>query len=230
MPHVVHAAGPFFAEAFRVAVLRRTAKEAAACGALALASIAAAFAASLFCEALFPATAVFRENGPIELVQMVVVGLAGLMFLVAALRLDYELFYGALALALGCLLAVIRETPGCTSHFYDGGVCLSETGNEVTRILAVAVVVGLAALRREPLARRLRDLNFFWAVPGGTAFAILVCAEIMEKSRFASLEETLELAGYLYLVVFAAALNLRPQWFDVRRKPPLAGAGIWSRG
>ena len=216
-------------EMLRVGLLRRTLREAAGFLALAAICVGAAFFADFICAAIDGGQDLFVENGPIETIQAILVGLAAALFYLAALRLDFEIFYGALMRSLGSGLALLREIPGCASHFYDSGVCLGDCSKDGLTVLLVAVVTGLALLRRGPLARHLRELGFFWLVPSGIAFAILVAGEAMEHLHFEAYEETLELAGYLDLVVFALALNLKPERFDARRARPLPPPGAWRR-
>jgi len=209
-------------EMIRVGLLRRSGREIFGFAAVAAACFAISAASDLIVEALDVGENVFRENGPIEMVQAWTVGLAGLLFYLAALRLDFELFYGGLMLSLASGLAVMREIPGCGSHFYDGGACLTDGRKGWLTILLLLAVLGLAVIRREPLARHLRELNFFWFVPCCYAFAFLVTAELMEKFQHTDFEETLELSGYLMLLAFSLALNLKPRWFDARNAPPLS--------
>lgn len=153
------------------------------------------------------------ENGPFESLQAYALGLAGILFAVAALRFRAELFYGALGMAFVSGLAVVREIPSCESPFFEGGTCLA--GNSKIWIVAALCALGVAALilKREPLARHLRDLTFFWIVPSFFAGILLLAADAMEGRHNVMLEETLELGSYLTLVAFSVALNLKPAQF-----------------
>ena len=219
----------FIVEVLRVFILRRTLKEIAAFTALGMASVAASLAATGFLSFIDTGPELFQENGPIETVQAAIVGVAGILFYLAAIRFAFEIFYGTLLLALASFIATIREIPGCESNFYDGGPCLPHADLPAIRVAIILAVAALILIRRVPLARHVRELNFFWVVPAGAAFAILIVAEIMEDLGQPRFEETLELAGYLHLFVFAVTLHLAPHWFDVRRAPKLVGPGIWRR-
>ena len=224
----MHVLRLFFTEALRVFLLRRTLKEIAGSLGLAVVTITAAGLVARLFSLDGAASDVFQENGPIESVQAWIVLVAGVQFYLAALRFGFEIFYGTLLLSLGAFLAVVREIPACESAFYFGGICLRHSWQGEIQAVIVLLVAGLALWRREPLARHLRELNFFWIVPAGTAFAILVAAEVMEGLGQPVIEETLELAGYLHLLVFAAALHLAPHWFDARQAPQLSEPGVWS--
>lgn len=159
------------------------------------------------------------ENGPHELFQAAVVGVAGLLFYQAALRFDFEIFYVGLVSAFGCALAVLRETPRCGSPYYDGGPCLTSDGKAFIAVTVAVAILGLAALRREPVARRASELNFFWLTPVAACAGLLLAADIFGGIYYMVWEEeTLELAGYVVLLMLALAVNLRPNWFDVPRR------------
>ncbi|MCB8836004.1 hypothetical protein [Aurantimonas sp. VKM B-3413] len=226
MPKAVTLPFGVLVEIIRVGLLRRTLKELLACLALVLFCLALAAGFDLLAETFDTGAEIFRENGPIELVQAFIVGIAGLLFYLVAIRFGFELFYGSLLLSLGCGLAVLREIPGCASRFYDGGVCLTAPGKDGLTVLLVAAVAILAAIRHVPFARHIRELNFFWVLPSGFAFAILILAEIMERLHSMGAEETLELAGYLVLLIFALTLNLKSEWYDARKKPELPETGF----
>ena len=213
-------------EIIRVGLLRRTLKEILACLALVVVCLGVALGSDFLAETFDVGADVFQENGPIEMVQAFVVGAAGILFYIVAIRFGFELFYGSLFLSLGCGLAVLREIPGCASPFYEGGVCLTDSGKDGLTVLLVACIALLGAIRHVPLARHIRELNFFWVLPSGLAFAILVLAEVMERMHSMGAEETLELAGYLVLLVFAITLNLKSEWYDAREKPPLPETGF----
>lgn len=205
------------AEFVRVALVRRRASEFIGFIAAALICLGIAYGIDGVVEHMDQTPNVFDENGPVETVQAFIVGFAGLLFYLAALRFDFEIFFGSLGLSFFCGLAVLREVPGCNSPFYDGGLCLTNNQKDLGTFFCAAAVLGLLAIRREPLARRIRDLNFFWILPAGIAGSILVFGELGEHFGAQNIEETLETTSYLFLTAFAVAINARPHWFDARK-------------
>lgn len=200
------------------AVRRRSLTDIGGFMAVALLSLGVAWVGGLVFEPTTGPADFPLENGGHELLQAALVAAAGLLFLVAAVRFDFEIFYFSLFATFFCGLAVLRETPRCGSPFYDGGPCLTSNGKLLIGLALAAMLIALLVWRRVPLARRVDELNFFWILPAGFSGVMLIAAEIMGSYYFEVWkEETLELASYLNLTVFAIAVNIRPEWFDSRR-------------
>jgi magnesium-transporting ATPase (P-type) len=187
---------------------------------LAVCALSAAWCFSLIFEPSSSPTVYPQESGPSESMQNAILILAGVLFLSAAIRFSFEIFYASAAIAVACGLAAVRELPSCDSTFYVGGPCL--TGD--AKILIVLAVIGLGValllIRREPFSRHVRELNFFWIVPCGITLVLLAAADLYgEGYNQVWLEETLELGSYLNLLVFAVVLNVRPDRFEMPRAP-----------
>ena len=156
--------------------------------------------------------AFFDENGPIELIQAFCLAGTALIFAAAFLK-------SAGARALFCVVAfgaivtaTTRETPRCGSVFYDGGMCLTHTGKD-TIVIAGAVLCLLALLwRRLDWRKVLHPVSLRWVWPSFIVMALLAGAEYSEHAMHEELEESLELAAYLYLAAFGV-------WF-LRAAPP----------
>lgn len=214
----------------RAALSRRTGRELFWFGALALVSLAVAWGFSLIVEPTTGPTEFPAENGPSEILQAAMVILAGLLFFLAALRFGFEIFYASVALAVACGLAAAREFPRCGSAYYDVGPCVTGDAKTLISLAIVGSALVLLAIRREAVSRHLRELNFFWVVPCAISGVALVVAEIYGETLYQVwIEETLELASYLNLLVFAGVLNVRPQWFQVRRAPYWKPATVLKR-
>ncbi|MBB4001034.1 hypothetical protein GGR03_000081 [Aurantimonas endophytica] len=214
----------------REALARRTLRELFWFSALALCSLAIAWVFSLIVEPTTGPTEFPTENGPSELLQAAMVIVAGMLFFLAALRFSFEIFYASLAIAVACWLAAVREFPRCGSEYYDYGPCLSNNTKGLIVLGAIGLAVALMAIRREPLSRHLRELNFFWIVPCALSGAMLVIAEIIGESYYRVwIEETIELASYLNLLVFAGVLNLSPHWFQTLRAPHWKPAAVLKK-
>ena len=210
-------AGPqFVSELVRVAVFRRSLVEIFGFVVLAAVCLAIAFGMDWVAALFDLPDEIFQENGPIETFQALLIGSAGVLFFFAALRFDFEIFYGSLVLALLSGLAVVREIPGCGTTFYDGGACLSDTAKDLATTAIVAMAIAVLAWRRIPLAKHLRELNLFWIVPAALAGGMLVAGEAMEHLHASGLEETLETAAYLLLLCFAGWIHANPERFDAR--------------
>jgi hypothetical protein len=144
----------------------------------------------------------FDENGPIELVQAACLAVSAVIFAAAFLKSS-----GARALycviAFGAIVAATtRETPRCDSAFYDGGMCL--TGGGKDSIVVAAAILCLLALLWRPLDWRkvLHPVALRWVWPSFFVMAMLAGSEIAEHAILMGLEESLELAAYLYLATF----------------------------
>ncbi len=210
------AAPLFFVKIIRVAICRRRPIEIIGFTGLAMLCLIAALAIDGAAELFGLPAEIFAENGPVESFQAILIGGAGLLFFVAALRFDFEIFYASAVLALLSALAVLRELPGCASLFYESGACLSDAAKDISTIMAFGILIALFAWRRIPLAKQLGELNMFWIVPAAYAGALLVIGETMEHFHAVGLEETMETAAYLVLLCFAGLINARPDWFDAR--------------
>jgi hypothetical protein len=145
----------------------------------------------------------FMEDGPIETVQ------AG-MLMVAAVIFGFAFFRSSGARALFCVVAafaivfaVTRELPRCDSVFSGDGVCLTSTWKRAL-VLAAGSLGLLAVLwrRREWTTEALRLSNLRWIWPSFVVVALLAGAETAEHRVHIEIEESLELAAYLYLCVF----------------------------
>lgn len=203
----------------RVAICRRRPVEIIGFAGLAALCLVAALAINGASELLDMSAESFAENGPIERFQVILIGGAGLLFFIASLRFDFEIFYASAVLALVSVIAVLRELPGCASLFYESGACLSDTAKDISTVMAFAILILLVAWRRIPLARQIEELNMFWIVPAGYAGALLVIGEAMEHLHAVGLEETMETAAYLVIFCFAGLINAKPDWFDARLEP-----------
>ncbi|MCP3056381.1 hypothetical protein [Aurantimonas marianensis] len=212
-------AGILARETVIVAITRRSRAEIVAFLILALLSLTVTWTGSLIFEPTAGKADYPAENGWHELLQAALLLSAAVLFYAAAVRFGFEIFYFSLFAAFFCGLAVLRETPRCASSYYEGGPCLSSDGKLIIGFALAATVIALLAWRRIPLARQVRDLNLLWILPVGFSGLMLIAAEIM-GSYYIEVwkEETLELASYVNLTVFAMVLNIRPGWFDSR--PP----------
>ncbi|MER0237966.1 hypothetical protein [Fulvimarina sp. MAC8] len=153
------------------------------------------------------------ENGWYESAQTVVLGLTTLIVLRLLVISWHEIFYFSAGLAMLLPLAMVRETPRCGSHYYDGGACLTEDGKVLTVSIAIAVVIAILAIRRVPVAKAWRELTFFYAVPAAFSVSMLIGSEIFGKLVYVWAEETLEFAAYLNLLGLAVAVSIWPKWF-----------------
>ncbi|BDA86174.1 hypothetical protein Sa4125_37160 [Aureimonas sp. SA4125] len=145
----------------------------------------------------------FTENGAIEYVQAICLAVTAVLFAATFLKSS-----GARALfcvgSFGAIVtATTREIPRCGSAFYDGGLCLT-AGGKNTVVIACAVLCVLALLWR-PLDWRkvLHPTALRWVWPSFVVMAILAGAEFAEHVVQIELEESLELAAYLYLAAFS---------------------------
>jgi hypothetical protein len=188
-------------------------QEAGAFGLIAALSVLVAFGCSALLASTLSANAVVMENGPHELLQAGTVALAGIGFLIAALRFDFEVFYVTLLGSLGSFLAALRETPGCSSSFYDGGPCVTATWKDLIPVAGALAAIALVIYRRVPLARRINELTIFWLVPVSATVLLLVAAGLAEAQNAVWIEETLELAAFANLLAFALVVHLQPRWF-----------------
>ncbi|RFC66208.1 hypothetical protein DYI37_01720 [Fulvimarina endophytica] len=157
------------------------------------------------------------ENGLYEGSQSIILALAATLFLVGAYRFRGEIFYVCAVAALLCVFAVTRETPRCSSSFYDGGACLTADGKVYVFLAVVAAIVAILAIKREPLARRWSEMQFFYAVPCVLIALCLVASEVFGTHIYVWLEEIAETTAYLQILMLALLVNLRPAWFDARR-------------
>ena len=160
-----------------VAIMRRSLFELGAFSVLALACVVGSIELGAIWTALGSSRDLYIEDGPVETIQAFTVGFASISFAVAACRLDYELFYGAVFAALLCGLMAQREVPGCADRFFDGGFCVTNTQKDWTLVVLFAAFLAVLAIRRIPLAKRPRDLNFFWLVPVVFGCALLAVGE-----------------------------------------------------
>ena len=181
--------------------------------AIAAGAILVAVACSLLLVGASASDATIAENSPHELLQVATVALAAIGFLIAALRFDFETFYVMLLGSFGCAMASMRETPACSSSFYEGGPCLTGTYKDVIPFALALGAVALLLYRRVPLARSIREVTLFWLVPVGASTLMLVGAEWAEARNAVWIEETLELASFANLLAFALIVHLRPRWY-----------------
>ncbi|GGD32211.1 hypothetical protein [Aureimonas glaciei] len=145
----------------------------------------------------------FDENGPIEILQAVCLALTAVIFAVAFLRSS-----GARALycvaAFGAIVtATTRETPRCSSAFYDGGMCLTSTGKDWIVVLGAVLCLAALVWRRLNWRKVLHPVALRWVWPSFGVMAMLAGAEVAEHVVWMAMEESLELAAYLYLAAFA---------------------------
>jgi len=182
-------------------------------GLIAGAAMLAAIACSLVMVGGFASDVTIAENSPHELLQVATVALAAIGFLIAALRSDFEVFYVTLLGSFGSAMAVLRETPACSSNFYEGGPCLTGTWKDLIPLGLAIGAVALVVYRRVPLARRIREISLFWLVPVGASALMLVGAEWAEARDAVWIEETLELASFANLLAFSLVVHLRPRWY-----------------
>jgi hypothetical protein len=161
---------------------------------------------------------VFDENGPIELAQAFCLAVTAAIFAAAFLKsTGARALYGLVAF-WAIVTAMTRETPRCSSTFYDGGMCLTATSKDA--IVVAAAVLCVIALVWRPLdwRRVLHPSAMRWVWPSLVVMALLAGAEVAEHTLRMTLEELLESAAYLYLAAFAL-------WFLYHSLPGRASAG-----
>ncbi|MEF2551832.1 hypothetical protein VQ042_10750 [Aurantimonas sp. A2-1-M11] len=178
-------------------------------------SVLAAIGFSVLLMGSDSGAAAMAENSPHELLQAGTIALAALVFFLAALRFDFEIFYVTLLGSFGSSMALLRETSSCTSDFYTGGPCLTATSKDLIPLAMAVVAVALLLYRRVRLARHIRELSLFWLVPVGFSTLFLVIAELAEANIAVWVEETMELAAFANLLAFAVVIHLQPRWFGV---------------
>ncbi|WP_102957919.1 hypothetical protein [Mangrovicella endophytica] len=159
----------------------------------------------------------YPESGWLEGLQSVVLLVAIVVLGVAAARFRSELYAVAVTAGFFTLFLLIRETPQCTSRFYDGGVCLNEPWKVITAVLWTLGLIALLIVKRIDWPDRVEELRLFWVWPALASFLFLVTGETAEQLHFLTTEEMLELAAYINLLLFSFALNLWPGLFDPQR-------------
>lgn len=151
-----------------------------------------------------PRVSFFEENGPLETVQAVALGLAAILFAIRAWRADGVLADISVVLVFLLVFSMIREMPRCDSYYYYGGVCLQ--ANVKTWLIGAAAAAAAAVLilrRANPIDMlRPRWTLVFW--PLWAALVLLGLAEATEQFKWIALEETLETAAYAYACATAA--------------------------
>lgn len=145
----------------------------------------------------------FMEDGPIESVQASMLMVAAVIFALAFLRSSGARALFCVVAAFAIVFAVTRELPRCDSVFSGGGICLTSTWKR-TLVLAAAGLGLLAILWRwrEWTTGVLRLSNLRWIWPSFVVVALLAGAEAAEHRVHIEIEESLELAAYLYLCIF----------------------------
>lgn len=150
---------------------------------------------------------VFAENGAAEMLQSLVLALAGLLGIAAAWRMRGIGRFAALTTAMIAWSFLIRETPVCDSviqtycttrpgHFYGIAACLT--------ILLVAAILFWRA--HGNLLLQLLHPRFSW--PLALCAAFLFLGEAMEEFDLEHIEETFEVCAYVILL-FGAVWLLR---------------------
>jgi hypothetical protein len=155
----------------------------------------------------------FAEDGPVELVQVVVLLAASALFAMSFVRGLFAVGQASLVLSVAGLIAAMRETPRCDSLFYEGGICIQgDLKNGVYVAMALLVVVGLIlkpSIRPRLLTLRQNLIvarHLLWTWPAVLAAVAIASTEILEASGFYRTEEAMELAGYVYFAAFATWL------------------------
>lgn len=150
----------------------------------------------------------FVENGPIEILQMSALVIAGVLFIRAAFRLDEWAGVATLSLAAMSIVFLVRETPRCTSPFYEFGPCFSGDYKDVVYVVGGLLVALCAfanpALRlrrfgRQSFARLPRFVLRLWPI---LLVAILVgLGQLADAFYWPRSEESAELAAYVVLAI-----------------------------
>lgn len=150
--------------------------------------------------------AFFIEDGPVELLQAGMLVVCAVMLAIAFLRSSGARALFCLVAAYASIFAVTREIPRCGSAFSGDGACLD--GSWKTILVLSASLVALAALiwRRPEWRKALSPSQLRWVWPCFVVVVMLAGAEAAEHQQHVEIEESLELAGYLYLGAFAVRL------------------------
>ena len=168
----------------------------------------------------------FMEDGPVEMVQAGVLMLVAIAFAFAFLRSSGARALFCLVAAYATTFAVTRELPRCGSAFSGEGICL-DSGWKTTIVLAVSALALLALFWRRPDWRRVLALsNLRWVWPCFVVVVMLAGAEAAEHRVRVEIEESLELAGYLYLAVFAGWVLLHTLRRPAAQRPTAPGQGL----
>lgn len=149
------------------------------------------------------------ENGPVEIAQLVLLALSVVLY-------AFRLFRATDAIAAVCITAtfvligaMLRETPRCSSTFYEGGLCLNSFAKDAGMIMAIAGALLAAYWRRSSLrgAFRPEAVILFWPLP----FSALLLFGAVAAEHFHSqgVEELLELGAYFYTTAHAVWLVQR---------------------
>ena len=147
--------------------------------------------------------AMFMEDGPIEILQAGMLVIAAAVFAFGFLRSagSRALFCAFAAFAL--IFAVTRELPRCGSAFSGDGMCLQSGWKTI--IVAGAALLALVAVlvRRQEWTREvLRLSNIRWVWPCFVVVLFLAGGEAAEHRIHVEIEESLELAAYLYVTAY----------------------------
>lgn len=146
----------------------------------------------------------FRENGPVEEPQVLVLVLAAALFAVRFWRSRGPVAAWCVPIVFLLFLAMLRETPRCDSLFYPGGTCLTGHWKEGLQVGASLITLGLLFHRRADVPEMLRPRWSFVFWPLGIAVILLAIGETAERLGSEAIEESLEFAAYFYTVALAA--------------------------
>lgn len=170
----------------------------------ALLSLVVAYGVSLFLEPALGPRSYPAENGPIEILQEVL-----LLGSIAALVMTFlrsspgGVAVFSLILAYVLFHATVRELPRCDSAFYEGGPCFPSEWKDWTRLAVSALALLALALKRIDWRAMEWTRDRSWILPLAAAAALLAAGQVASSFIYVRLEEILELAGYLILLVLS---------------------------
>ncbi|MEB2843542.1 hypothetical protein [Endobacterium cereale] len=145
----------------------------------------------------------FGENGMLETLQLVALGAATVVAILAAVRLRPAGRFVATTTALICLVFFLREIPSCKPD-----LALACVPREAHRIVPTAcglllLLQAFLMFRTSPIALlRMMHPAFSW--PLIFVGSLLFCGQLFERLHYQAFEEMIELTAYVGLFLINA--------------------------